>query len=80
MYFGWRGASGCGFCQGRGLFSDDEDITEEEELVTLSELFECLLEDDAGAVFVEVRKTVVTAEGDEVVVAFRLVNVSGGAA
>ena len=50
-----------------------EDVTEEEELVTLPELFERLGEDDAGALFVQVGETVVTTEGDEVVVAFGLV-------
>ena len=50
-----------------------EDIAEEEELVTLPELFERLGEDDAGASFVQVGETVVTTEGDEVIVAFGLV-------
>ena len=50
-----------------------EDVTEEKELVSLPKSFECLLEDDAGAVFVQVRETVITTEGDEVVVAFGLV-------
>lgn len=50
-----------------------EDIAEEEELVTLPEFFERLREDDAGAVFVQLGETVVTTEGDEVLVAFGLV-------
>src|SRR6185312_6459758 len=50
-----------------------EDIAEEKELVTLSKLLECFLEDDAGAVVVQVGKTAVATEGDEVVVAFGLI-------
>lgn len=42
-----------------------EDVAEEEELVTLPEFFECLDEDDAGALFVHVGETVVTTEGEE---------------
>jgi hypothetical protein len=50
-----------------------EDVTVEEELVALPESFQCLLEDDAGLVVVQVWGSVVTTEGDEVVVALGLV-------
>jgi hypothetical protein len=51
-----------------------EDVTEEEKLVTLAESFESLLKDGAGVVVVEVGETVVTTEGEEVVVAFGLIS------
>jgi len=50
-----------------------EDVTEEKEPMSLSKSFECVQKDKPSAVFVQVRETVVTAEGDEVVVAFGLV-------
>jgi hypothetical protein len=61
------------FGEKKGYVFGHEDITEEEELVTLPELFERLGEDDAGALFVQVGETVVTTEGDEVIVAFGLI-------
>jgi hypothetical protein len=49
-----------------------EDVAEEEEPVSPSESFESLFKTGAGAVVVEIWEAVVTAKGDEVVVAFGL--------
>jgi hypothetical protein len=46
-----------------------EDVAEDVEMVPLTELFEGFEEDCTGVVVVEVRETVITTEGDEVVVA-----------
>ncbi len=50
-----------------------EDVGEEEELVALAEGFESVEEDRSGMVVVEVGESLVTTEGEEVVVAFGLV-------
>lgn len=50
-----------------------EDVAEDVEAVASPELFECGFEGGAGVVVAEKRETLVTAEGDEVVVAFGLV-------
>jgi hypothetical protein len=50
-----------------------ENVTEEKELVTLANSFERLLEDDAGVVVGQIGKTLITTEGNEVVVAFGLI-------
>jgi hypothetical protein len=51
-----------------------EDVAKDKELVPLAESFESLFKEDAGPVVVQVRETPVTAEGDEVIVAFGLVS------
>ncbi len=47
-----------------------EDVAEDEELVTLPEPFERVLEGDSGMVVVEVGEAAITAEGDEVIMSF----------
>ena len=46
-----------------------EDVAEDVEIVPQTELFESFEKDCAGAVVVEVGETLITTEGDEVVVA-----------
>jgi len=46
-----------------------EDVAEDVERVPSAELFESFEKDCAGVVVVEIRKTLITTEGDEVVVA-----------
>ena len=46
-----------------------EDVAEDVETMASAELFEGFEEDCAGVVVVEVRKTLVTTEGHEVIVA-----------
>ncbi len=45
-----------------------EDVAEEVEVVFPAETFELFFEDDAGGVVVEIGETLITTEGDEVVV------------
>jgi hypothetical protein len=46
-----------------------EDVSKNVELMTGAELFEGRLEDEAGMVVIQIRKSTVAAEGDEVVCA-----------
>ena len=46
-----------------------EDVAEDVERVSSAELFESFEKDCAGVVVVEIRKTLIATEGDEVVVA-----------
>jgi hypothetical protein len=46
-----------------------EHIAEDVELVPLPETLESIEEDDASVVVIQIRETLVTTEGDEVVVA-----------
>ena len=48
-------------------------VAEDEELVSLAEGLECVREDRSGVVVVQIWESVVTTEGDEVVVAFGLI-------
>jgi hypothetical protein len=50
-----------------------EDVAEEEELVTPTEGFERVQEDSSGVIVVAIWESVVTTEGEEVVVTFGLV-------
>jgi hypothetical protein len=47
-----------------------KDVTEEKELMSQPKSFECVQKDKPSAVFVQIWETVVTTEGDEVVVTF----------
>ena len=51
-----------------------EDVAVEKELVAVAEGFEGVEKDCAGVVVVEVGETVVTAEGEEMEMAFGLVS------
>lgn len=50
-----------------------EDVTEDIKLVAGTESFEFFEEDGSGAVVVEIGKTAVTTEGDEVIVTLSLI-------
>ena len=50
-----------------------KNVSKEKETMTAAELLERLLKEDAGAGVVEIRETLITTEGDEVVVAFGLI-------
>lgn len=51
-----------------------KNISEDQELVTVTECFEGVEKDGAGVIVVEVGEAVVTTEGEEVMVAFGLVS------
>ena len=51
-----------------------QDIAKDIELMTATKFFEFAFEGEAGRVVVEIRKTTITTEGDEVIAALGLVS------
>jgi hypothetical protein len=54
-----------------------QDIAKDIELVTATKFFEFAFEGETGKVVVEIRKTAITTEGDEVIAALGLVSLQG---